>query len=56
MQSKILRYIVTPWLTTTTSPPLLTWAPTNFGATLEWAITDSSGKRPLGGQRPASTN
>jgi hypothetical protein len=44
-QSKNLSYIVTPTITTTSSSPsLLTWPPTDFSVTLECTVTDPSGK------------
>lgn len=43
-QSKSLSYIVTPTITTTSSSPsLLTWPPTDFTVTLECTVTDPSG-------------
>ena len=44
-QTKNLSYIVTPTITTTSSSPsLLTWPPTDFTVTLECTVTDPSGK------------
>ncbi|WP_204117313.1 hypothetical protein [Paraburkholderia sp. C35] len=43
-QAKKLSYIVTPVITTTSSSPsLLTWPPTDFSVTLECTVTDLSG-------------
>jgi hypothetical protein len=44
-QSKNLSYIVTPTITTTSSSPsLLTWPPTDFTVTLQCTVTDPTGK------------
>ncbi|MBN3856224.1 hypothetical protein G3N59_22880 [Paraburkholderia sp. Ac-20340] len=45
VQAKNLSYVVTPTITTTShSPSLLTWPPTDFTVTLECTVTDPSGK------------
>ncbi|USX05594.1 hypothetical protein [Paraburkholderia fungorum] len=45
VQSKNLSYVVTPTISTTSSSPsLLTWPPTDFSVTLVCTVTDPSGK------------
>ncbi|CAB3648653.1 hypothetical protein LMG24238_00974 [Paraburkholderia sediminicola] len=45
VQSKSLAYVVTPTISTTSSSPsLLTWPPTDFSVTLVCTVTDPSGK------------
>ncbi|XUW92294.1 hypothetical protein OH764_20990 [Burkholderia sp. M6-3] len=45
LRSKNVSYIVIPTITTTSSSPsLLTWPPTDFTVTLECTVTDPSGK------------
>jgi hypothetical protein len=45
IQSKNLSYVVTPTITTTSSSPsLLTWPPTDFTVTLQCTVTDPTGK------------
>ncbi|MET3244362.1 hypothetical protein ABIE53_001107 [Burkholderia sp. OAS925] len=45
LRSKNLSYIVTPTITTTSSSPsLLTWPPTDFTVKLECTVTDPSGR------------
>ncbi|CAE6732292.1 hypothetical protein [Paraburkholderia domus] len=44
-QSKSLSYVVTPTISTTSSSPsILTWPPTDFSVTLVCTVTDPSGK------------